>query len=173
MRRAFVLAVSLALAGAAGASAGTIVLGRGIHPWRIGQKYVKRPGLVRSDAYPRNNGAGCDLGPRTASRIDYYRGLRVAWRGGPKLRTSYLIDVATTRTGDRSGDGFTIGVDRLGAVRRVHPVASVSHPSGPLALGRTAVTISRLRGQETVHQFVYWFDARGVLSGLETLASGC
>jgi hypothetical protein len=86
---------------AAAAAAGTITLGRGLGPWRLGQHYVQRAGLVRFERYPGNAGPGCVAGVGSATRIDYYRGLRVAWRSGLGGRL-YLIDIATTRAGDRS-----------------------------------------------------------------------
>jgi hypothetical protein len=62
---------------------------------------VQRAGLVRFERYPGNAVPGCVAGVGSATRIDYYRGLRVAWRSGEGGRL-YLIDVATTRAGDRS-----------------------------------------------------------------------
>jgi hypothetical protein len=166
-----VLAASL-LTAPTGA-AGTITLGKGLGPWRLGQKYRQGTRLIRSERFPANEGPGCDLGPRSASLIDYYAGLRLSWRGGPGPRSLYLIDVATSRTGDRSGDGFVIGQSRLGDVRRAHPKASLDHPRNPFALGRSALTLVRKTGDETWVSFTYWFDARGVLAALETQAAGC
>jgi len=62
------------------AEAATITLGRGVGPWRLGQKLRVAPGLVRSERSPQNDGPGCDLGPPSASRIDYYRTLRLSCR---------------------------------------------------------------------------------------------
>ena len=93
------------LAGAGAAAAGTVTLGRGLGPWKLGQRYVKRPGLVRSERYPGNSGAGCVAGLGSASRIDFYRAIRVAWHRGPSGRP-YLIDVATTRAGEGRPAGF-------------------------------------------------------------------
>ncbi len=172
MGRVVALALTAALAVIAAAGAGTIRLGKGIGPWRLGQAYVQRPWLVRFERHPGNDGPGCDFGPRTASRIDYYRTLRLSWRGlGP--RKLYLIDVATWRTGNRSGDGFVIGRARFGAVRRAHPKAALSFPVGPFKLGRTALTLIRTTGPETWVTFTYWFDRRGSLIALETSAAGC
>ena len=154
------------------AGAVTITLGRGVGPWRLGQKFERAPGLLRSERHPGNDGPGCDFGPRTASRIDYYRTLRLSWRGlGP--RKLYLIDVATWRTGNRSGDGFVIGRSRFGEVRRAHPKAALSFPAGRFKLGRTALTLIRKTGPETWVTFTYWFNRRGRLIALETSAAGC
>jgi hypothetical protein len=167
------LLLTAALVAAPLAAAGTITLGRGLGPWRLGQKYREGTRLIRSERFPANDGPGCDLGPRTASRVDYYPGLRLSWRGGPERRNLYLIDVATSRTGDRSGNGFVIGQSRLGDVRRAHSKASLDHPRNRFTLGRSALTIIRKTGDETWVSFTYWFDAGGVLAALETQASGC
>ena len=173
MGRLASLALAASLVTAPAAVAGTITLGKGLGPWRLGQKYRQGTRLLRSDRYPANDAPGCDLGPRSASLIDYYPGLRLAWRGGRKRQSLYLIDVATSRTGDRSGDGFIVGHNRLGDVRRVHPKVPVDHPRNPFALGRSAVTLIRKTGDETWISFTYWFDAHGVLAALETQAAGC
>jgi hypothetical protein len=107
-----------------------------------------------------------------ATRIDHYLGVRVAWRdvGRGRLR---LIDVATSRAGDRSSDGFVVESSRRGDVRRRHPGAAVAYGKGPLALGATSLTVLRRTGKEGFSTLVYWFDARGVLTALETFAGGC
>ena len=51
--------VSLVVLVAAGsAAAGTVTLGKGLPPWKLGQRYVQRPGLVRSERF-----AGATPGP--------------------------------------------------------------------------------------------------------------
>ena len=107
-----------------------------------------------------------------ATRIDYYRGLRVAWRSGAKGRL-YLVDVATSRAGDRSGDGFVIGSSLVKKVRARHRGARVAFGKGPLALGASSLTVLRRTGKETFATLAYWFDARGVLTALEAFAGGC
>ena len=169
---AVVLTAAVAGLAAGPAGAGTVTLGSGLPPWRLGQRYVVRPGLVRSERFSANGGVGCVPAVSAATRIDHYRGLRVAWRRGPKGRL-YLIDVATTRAGDRSGDGFVIGVSRRVSVQRRHPGSRFAYGKGPLRLGSTSITLFRRTGKETFTTLVYWFDARGVLTGLETFAGGC
>ena len=154
------------------AAAGTVTLGRGLPPWRLGQHYVQRPGLVQSEHFSRNVGPGCVPGVAAATQIDRYRGLRVAWRRGAGRRL-YLIDVATTRAGDRSAEKFVIGSSLRAAVHRRHPAARLAYDKGPLALGSTSITLLRRTGKETFTTLVYWFDARGVLSALEAFAGGC
>ena len=166
-RRALVAAIGAALAITPCAAADTIRLGRGIDGWRIGMPFRTAAGLVRSERHPENAGPGCTLGPRTASRIDYYPGLRLSWQNGR------LSDVATTRAGDRSGNGFVIGRARLAAVRRVHHRAELSRRREPYALGRTSLTVFRRTGYETWKLFVYWFDGAGVLRALQTNVGGC
>jgi hypothetical protein len=165
--------VSLVMLVAAGsAAAGTVTIGKGLPPWKLGQRYAVRPGLVRSERFPANSGPGCVPTVGSASRIDYYRGLRVAWRSNSRGRL-YLIDVATSRAGDRSADGFVVGLSTRGAVQRRHPVARLSYTRGPLALGAASITILRRTGKETFDTLVYWFDAQGTLTALETFAGGC
>lgn len=158
----------------ASAGAGTIRLGQGLDGWRLGQRYEQRPGLVRSVRYPGNEAPGCDVGPQSAARIDYYRGgVRLAWRGLGTRRSMYLIDVATVRRGDRSGDGFVIGRSRLRDVRRAHPRAALASGRGPFRLGRLSLTLTRKAGEEAWVSFTYWFGLGGRLVGLETLRGGC
>jgi hypothetical protein len=132
------IVATLVVAGTA--AAGTISLGRGLGPWKLGQRYVLGAGLVRFERYPANAGPGCVAGVGSASRIDYYRGLRVAWRSGVGGRL-HLIDVATTRAGDRSGDGFVVGSSLFRQVRRRHPSARFAYGKGPLALGASSITL--------------------------------
>jgi hypothetical protein len=133
---------------------------------------VQGVGLVRSVRQKSPYGAGCVPNVAAARRIDYYRGLRVAWVPGTggKLR---LFDVATSRAGDRSADGFVIEQSTRGAVRRHHPAATSAFGKGPLSLGASSLTVFRHTGKETFTTLVYWFDAGGVLSALETFAGGC
>jgi hypothetical protein len=163
------LAVSI-VTGAAFAD--TVTLGRGMPPWKLGRSYVQGPGLVRSERIPANARPGCAPGVGSASRIDYYRGLRVAWRSNGHGHL-YLVDVATSRAGDRSSDGFVISVSTRGAVSRRHPGARVSFRRGPLSLGPSSITVLKRTGKETFDTLVYWFDARGVLTALEAFAGGC
>jgi hypothetical protein len=140
--------------------------------WRLGQRYVQRPDIVRSERQKDRYGPGCVPNVSAATRIDYYRGLRVAWFPGVGGRL-HLIDVATQRAGDRSDDGFAVDVSTRGAVRRRHLGASVAYGKGPLALGATSITVLRRTGKETFATLTYWFDARGVLTALEAFAGGC
>jgi hypothetical protein len=140
--------------------------------WRLGQTYVRRPGLVRFERFSNRYGAGCVPNVSAARRIDYYRGLRVAWYPDVKGKLR-LVDVATQRAGDRSGDGFVIAVSSRGAVRRRHPGATLAYGTGPFALGASSLTVFRRTGKETFTELVYWFDARGVLTALEAFAGGC
>ena len=164
-----------AAGGAPAASAETIRLGRGIGAWRLEMTRVVRPGLLRSIRYPRNIGPGCTLGPQTASRIDFYRGLRLSWLGiaAEARRPPFLSDVATTRAGDQSGDGFVIGKSRLQAVRRAHPRGDLTRARDRFALGHTSLRITRVTGYEAFVYLVYWFDRSGTLRALQTGAGGC
>lgn len=107
-----------------------------------------------------------------ARRIDYYRGLRVGWYPDVKGKLR-LVDVATQRAGDRSGDGFVIASSTRGAVRRRHVGATFGYGGGQFALGATSLTVFHRTGKETFTELVYWFDARGVLTALEAFAGGC
>ena len=172
MRRPLAAGVA-ALIAAGAASAGTITIGHGVGVWRLGQRYVERPGLVRSELVPANDGVGCVFGPGSASRVDYYRVIRAAWRRVSRRAGLYLIDVATMRAGDRSSEGFVIAQSRLGEVRSKHPDAVLGHSGGRLALGATSLTRTQRAGKETFKALVYWFDARGIISALETYSGGC
>ena len=160
------------LIAAGSAAAGTVTLGRGLPPWKLGQRYVVRSGLVRTERFPANAGPGCVPAVGSATQIDYYRGLRVAWRSDVHRRL-YLVDVATSRAGDRSADGFVVGVATRGAVHGRHPGALLAYGDGPLKLGASSLTVLKRTGKETFDTLVYWFDARGVLIALEAFAGGC
>jgi hypothetical protein len=175
----FLALAVLGCASVAGATGGreteTIRLGQGLGSWRIGQRPVVRPGRVRSERYRANDGPGCSSGPETASRIDYYRGVRVSWSGFrvPWIKGGFLSDVATSRAGDASGDGFVIGESTLGAVRAAHFHARLTRPRRRFVLGRTALTVHRRTGDESFSYFTYWFDRAGMLVALQTGIGGC
>jgi hypothetical protein len=162
----------LLAAGAGSAAAATISLGKGLPTWRLGQAYVRRAGLVRSEQGPSKIGPGCLPNVSAARKIDYYRGLRVGWFPDAKGKLR-LVDVATERAGDRSGDGFVVDSSTRLAVRRRHPGATFGYGRGSFALGATSLTVFRSTGKETFTELVYWFDARGVLSALEAFSGGC
>ncbi len=173
MRRAAVAGLAvLALAAPGTAAAGTVTPGKGLPPWKLGQRYAVRSGLVRSQRVAANGGPGCVSSASSATRIDFYRGLRVAWNADSHGRL-YLVDVATSRAGDRSADGFVVAASTRSAVRRKHPGATVSYAQGPLALGASSLTVIHRTGKETFDELVYWFDAQGTLTALEALAGGC
>jgi hypothetical protein len=123
--------VALALAVPAAATAGTVTLGKGLPPWKLGQRFADSRGRL------------------------------------------YLVDVATSRAGDRSADGFVVAVSTRGAVRHQHPGVAVSYAQRPLALGASSLTVIHRTGKETFDELVYWFDAQGTLTALEALAGGC
>ena len=121
------------------------------------------PGLLRSQRYRKNDGPGCSRGPETAARVDDYRGLRLSWSGlGVEwIKKPYLSDVAASRPGDCSGDGFVIGESTFRQVRAAHARGDVTHPRGRFALDRTALTLTRRTGYETFNYFTYWSDRAG------------
>jgi hypothetical protein len=166
------LTIALLAVAAGLASAATVTQGKGMPPWRLGRTYVQGPGLVRSLRQSSPYGVGCVPNVTAATRIDWYRGVRTAWVPGTdrKLR---LFDVATSRAGDRSADGFVIESSERSQVRRRHPGAASGYGKTPLSLGATSLTVLRRTGKETFTTIVYWFDARGVLTALETFAGGC
>jgi hypothetical protein len=174
---AIVVAAGLAAGIAAGASArpATIRLGVGTERWKLAAAgYVRAPGLVASRRFRVNEQHGCPRGPGTASIVDTYRdGQRVAWRAVGDDGRLQIIDVATTRAGDRTGEGFVVGRSTIVDVRRRHPTAQVLHPAGVLTLGRTLVSITRVTGYESWIDLGYWFDGRGRLVALEVDAGGC
>jgi hypothetical protein len=151
-------------------------LGRGMGVWRLGMQYRSRPGLRRVIRRPRHFGTGCIAGAVLASRIDYYAGVRVSWnfwrdqRG--RLR-SILVEVASTRPGDRSDDGFVIGKSALASVRARHSKHFERHPPSTYRLGRTLVMRFRKTGYESGEYVDYWFNAGGRLVALASGISGC
>lgn len=179
MKALLAIVVAVGLAGLAAADAAarpaTIRLGVGTERWKLATAgYVRAPGLVRSRHFKLNEQHGCPQGPGTASIVDTYRdGQRVAWRAVGDDSRLQIIDVATTRRGDRTGEGFTVGTSTIADVRGRHPTAAVLHPAGILALGRTLVSITRVTGYNSWIDLGYWFDGRGRLVALEVDAGGC
>ncbi len=177
MRTTLAIAAAAALAAATGAAAqaATIRLGVGTERWKLAAAgYERGSGLVRSQRFTINKHQGCPQGPGTASIVDTYRnGQRVAWRAVGADKRLQIIDVATTRKGDRTGEGFTIGRSTIVDVRRRHATAAVLHPKGVLILGRTLVSITRITGYESWVDLGLWFDGRGRLVALEVDAGGC
>jgi hypothetical protein len=172
-----VFAASLALAAAAsGSLAGqTMRLGRGLGPWHLGMKRTVAKGLQRSVAN-RPTGMGCLTAvlPENASLVDDYPGLRLGWTGDRKSGFR-LLDVASTKAGDRTDAGFVVGTSTLAQVRKRYPKA---HPQTPTAwhgtkLGSRVVVVYFPKGAEFGDNMLYWFDGGGLLRVIETNNSGC
>jgi hypothetical protein len=130
---------------------------------------------VKTRHFTINANNACPQGPGTASDVDWYaNGVRTSWKQIGRAEVALkLIDVATTRRGDRSSDGFTIGRSTLAQVRARHPKAQLLHPQGLLVLGPTMLSITKVTGYDRWVDIGYWFDARGRLVALETDAGGC
>lgn len=172
MTRALAAALAAGVIAGGVADAATITVARGIGAWTLGRQYLRGSGLVRSQRFPDNSGPGCLIDVTSATRIDYYRTIRTAWRAGARGRL-YLFDVATTRAGNRSGDGFVIAQTKLAGVRRAHPKAAFGYGKGEFALGASFLRSMRKVASERFAEYTYWFDARGVLTALETGNIGC
>lgn len=168
-----VLALTVAAPGSADLSANQVVrLGRGMATWRIGMPLRTEPGLVRSERHRENDGPGCTAPPASASRIDYYRGIRLSWSFYG--RKTALAEVATSRAGDRSGVGFEIGRSTFRQVRSRYRSAAISRNHvGRYALGRVELVVYQRTGYESGKYLEYWFDARGRLVAIATGVSGC
>jgi hypothetical protein len=157
------------------AAAAVLTIGRGLgDTWRLESQYRLDRGRSRTVHYAVNDGNGCPQGPGTAARVDWYRGgVRVAWKvygSGAGLR---LIDVATTRRGDRSPEGLVVGRATFSEVRRRLPKAKLMHPEGSLVLGPTMLSITKVVGYDNWVDYAFWFDRRGRLVALETDRGGC
>jgi len=76
--------------------------------------------------------------------------------------------IGTTRRGDRTALGFTIGRSRISDVRRRYPRLLVERRAG----GRT-ITFAHFFGYESGEAMVYRFDTRGLLVELQTDVFGC
>jgi hypothetical protein len=157
------------------AAAAVLRIGVGLgSTWRLQSAERVDPGLTRTQRFKVNDNDGCPQGPGTASRVDWYRGgVRVAWKQYGASPERRLIDVATTRVGDRSPEGFVVGRATLAQVRARLPRAKVLHPEGSLVLGRTLVSVTKIVGYDNWIDFGFWFDARGRLVALETDRGGC
>ena len=129
---------------------------------------------MRTRHFGVNANNACPQGPGTAARVDWYRGgVRVAWKQygpSPALR---LIDVATTRRGDRSPEGFVVGRSTLAQVLKRLPKAKLMQPAGSLILGATLLSITKVTGYDNWVDYGFWFDVKGRLVALETDRGGC
>jgi len=159
------LALSLVLA--ASLPAMTMQLGRGLGPYRIGQQRSIHPGLIRTVRRPQNDAGGCSGGFQLDSYIDVYPGLKLGYIF-TFARKTYLDSISTTRRGDRTSLGYTIGTTKLSEVRRRYPRLVLSrHPGG------STLTVVHKTGDETAAELRYSFDANDQLIGLFTGVGGC
>jgi hypothetical protein len=169
------LAAAAALVAAGPAAADVLELDRGLGAtWLLGSPYRLAPGRARTAHYTINSGNACPHGPGTAATVDWYRnGVRTAWKAfgaSPQLR---LIDVATTRRGDSSPEGFVVGRSTFAGVHARLPRAKILHPVGSLILGSTLLSVTRVTGYDNWADYGFWFDRRGRLVALETDRGGC
>ena len=140
----------------------------------LGSFYRLDPGRARTAHYSVNSNDACPQGPGTATDVDWYRsGVRTAWKMSGRSPALRLIDVATTRRGDRSPEGFVVGRSRLATVRARLPPARLMHPSGSLVLGPTLLSVTKVTGYDNWVDYGFWFDRRGLLVALETDRGGC
>lgn len=98
----------------------TLVVGEGLGQWRIDMTRVVRPGLLRTVRYPKNDhdhGCVSFVPHESDSVVDHYAGLRLAWIRNDR-GALLLHGIATTRPGDRTRRGFSIGLSTLAEVRR-------------------------------------------------------
>jgi subtilisin-like proprotein convertase family protein len=155
------------------AASSPLVLRRGVGSadWRLASRRRVAPGKIRTEVHADADGPGCIGGPPLAYLVDYYAGLRLSWDRYAG-RTS-LTEIATTRTGDRSADGSTIGKTTFAAVRKRYPRALTYRGNDRYALGARAWSVYRSTGYESGFYTSYWFDRAGVLVGIATGASGC
>jgi hypothetical protein len=130
-------------------------LGRGLGSYRLGMARRVWPGLIRST---HRLDDGIEL------RTDYYRDLRLVWYYGGRL-----MDIATTRPGDRSSVGLVVGRSTLKATRAKYPKAPTKWRGAwlPEPLGTSAVAIVRTAPGDLVFALYYWFDVSGKLIGIE------
>jgi len=140
----------------------------------LGSPYRLDGGRARKAHYAINANNACPQGPGTAADVDWYRsGVRTAWKMSGRDPQLKLIDVATTRKGDRSPEGFVVGRATLAQVRARLPRAQRLHPSGSLVLGPTLLSVTKVTGYDNWVDYGFWFDAAGRLVALETDRGGC
>ena len=168
-----VAAALLAATPSPAADGAVVVLGKRVGEWTIGSPYRVAAGRMRTVPRPENLGYGCTIGPRTAVRIDYYRGLRLSWRSA-EIGKAFLSEAATTRRGDRTTRGLVIGRSTFAHARRLYPQARVYRGAHDrFALGATVISVYRRTGYEAGEYLELWFDKRGRLAALATGVSGC
>jgi len=169
----FALAAGLVVGAAAHADprGQTVVLDRGLGPWKLGMVRTVAPGLIRTERH-RDTG-GCVGGPGLAALIDYYDGLRLSWNNDANGRPR-LVEVATTRRGDRDDHGLTIGRSTIARARRAHPTAQpMRAPHDPYALGATELYVYKQLGYESGASLELWFNRAGRLVAIATGRGGC
>jgi hypothetical protein len=143
----------------------TMQLGRGLGPYRIGAQRYNARGLIRTIRQP--NAAGCSGTFAQDAFVDVFPRLRLGYiftfQGD-----AYLDTIATTRTGDHTSLGYTIGRSTFAQLRSRYPGARISKH-----LGGSTLTLDHQTGYETWSYLRYSFNARNVLAGLETGVGGC
>lgn len=158
----------------------TLLVGAGLGDWQIRMKRVMRPGLLRSVRYPRNDpNVGCvGIVPhQNDSVVDHYPGIRLAWIRG-QSGALFLHGIATTRRGDRTIDGLSIGKAKLSDVRRRYREASFQQGDSlrPWGSDRIAYALLDVYVQtqyEGGYSLLFWFSREGLLAGLQTSSGGC
>lgn len=145
----------------------TMQLGRGLGPYRIGMRRAVHTNLVRTIRQRENDGGGCSGGFFLDSYVDVYPGLRLGY--GPGIDgKGYLDTIATTRRGDRTSLGYTIGTATLADVRTRYPRVRLSrHPGG------STLSIFHQTGYESGVHLEYGFNSSGKLVRLQTGVGGC
>ena len=151
----------------ADAGAMTMRMGRRLGPYRIGMERRILDGLIRTIRQPRNDGPGCSGSFLQDAYIDVYPGLRLGYVKGFGGRT-FLDTISTSRRGDRTAVGFTIGRSTRADVRRRYPGLRIWRHRG----GST-ITPWRRTGYEAHEYLTYSFNASQQLVGLETGVGGC
>jgi hypothetical protein len=143
--------------------------GRGIGPWRLRQRLVRRPGFLRSSYRDETKPLSpCRRSFLDAARVDRYGdGLMLAWAEGNKL-----VGVRTTLRGDRSDEGFVIGTSRLSSIRaRHHGIRLEGSDWRSSATMRMLVVPKQIAAGAA--EIRYLFDSRGILFALETSERRC
>ena len=141
-------------------------IGVGIGTWTLHQRVVRRPGFIRSK-YRREKGnvLPCRRSFVDADRVDQYADeIMLAWE-----EAVGLVGIRTTLPGDRSEEGFIIGVSRVNDVLARQPALHVEKCDwGDLRM----VVISEPT-RTGIAEIRYLFGPKGTLFALETSERRC
>lgn len=153
------------------ASAATLTFSGTPHIGTVRMYQSGAPAGTVTRTIPGADEPGCGHG---WSWVDHFNVYATGLRVGVADNTT-VFDLATTRVGDRSPQGFVIGAAtyrRVRALLKDEEVSPLTPMPRRIRLGTALLSRTRVVGPEESMIYYYWFT-KGTLSGLQVTPSGC